>query len=475
MDSELYNFVKSQFDALTTWLGSDFKEELAAFKILNQNCAPFIGSLDNPESFADAERHLIKITMNSLQGGGQEKEFACVSQYAAKRYPDWKEFSEVNISLPERPAPVISDLSSEKNKRSGKIAQILAQNERTPDSPIIYIHLMKTGGSTLRTVLEREYGLDAVFTLYEKGQQQDICIDRYWEMSIENREKKRVFAGHLHFGLHEKLEGPYNYLTMLRDPVERIISLYHYIRSMPNHGHHKRIVGENMSMSDFVESEMSSTLGKLYIQFISGIRTLSYWEYSEEALNATKLRLQEFFPIVGILEKLDESLLLMKRAYGWKTPYYVKENTTKNKPEVTHTDKDMEIIRKVSRMDRELYAHVDNMLEATINEQGADFYDDLEAFRILNRFDEPHFKFLYQPGIFAEVEQHLIQLVLSDLSQKGKLVEMDIVTNYARKEYPEWKELQRVSIVSPQKHPVTPLSTLKGESETFQPEVVIVR
>jgi hypothetical protein len=43
-------------------------------------------------------------------------------------------------------------------------------------------------------------------------------------------------------------------------------------------------------------------------------------------LGAAKEHLRDRFAVVGLTEDFDRSALLTKHAFGWHTPFYVKEN-----------------------------------------------------------------------------------------------------------------------------------------------------
>src|SRR5437667_105406 len=47
---------------------------------------------------------------------------------------------------------------------------------------------------------------------------------------------------------------------------------------------------------------------------------------AEEMLRIAKRNLTEHFTVVGVTEKFDRSLLLMKRCLGWGRPFYVSDN-----------------------------------------------------------------------------------------------------------------------------------------------------
>ncbi len=58
-----------------------------------------------------------------------------------------------------------------------------------------------------------------------------------------------VVSGHYLHGVHERLGGrDYRYVVLLRDPVERVLSLFRYIRGLPGHSRHADLAGPGMTI-----------------------------------------------------------------------------------------------------------------------------------------------------------------------------------------------------------------------------------
>ena len=122
---------------------------------------------------------------------------------------------------------------------------------------IIYIHIPKAGGTTLADWLyaqlrdaseeasgsEEEGWLHSGVFYYPSGYvrgpyTRDIArIKRV----LPQRGLKAIL-GHCQFGIHEQLARPASYVTMLRHPLERIMSLYHFEKLVEEkYGEHQGI------------------------------------------------------------------------------------------------------------------------------------------------------------------------------------------------------------------------------------------
>jgi hypothetical protein len=90
--------------------------------------------------------------------------------------------------------------------------------------------------------------------------------------------------------------------------------------------------------------------------------------------------------VVGLVERFDESLLLLKQAFGWDNIYYISENVSQNRPR--RKEISAAILRQVelaNELDLELYQYGKSLFNAQIERQERDFELRLRAFELLNQ------------------------------------------------------------------------------------------
>ena len=78
---------------------------------------------------------------------------------------------------------------------------------------IIYVHIPKTAGTTLNTIIERHYPPEKRFSLGPRAQED---VARFKALSAAERARIWMLNGHLAYGLHDYLPGPTAYFTILR-------------------------------------------------------------------------------------------------------------------------------------------------------------------------------------------------------------------------------------------------------------------
>ena len=245
------------------------------------------------------------------------------------------------------------------------------ENKRVP----IFSHIPKTAGTTLRTIINQQYPRAVIYTL--RDEIDSIALFR--KLPQHNRAKIRVLQGHKPFGIHEYLQVPVDYITMLRQPVDRVISFYCWILRSPGNDLYEKV--RSMSLGDFADSRLPQVVNQ-QIEFVSGLSNNS----TAEALNVAKRNLALHFTAFGIAEHFDESLLLFKRLLGWGNIYYASQHVAKNRPAKREIPSaTIKLIEKHNFFDMELYEFAKHRLEDVIKKQGQSFWNDVHTFQRMNR------------------------------------------------------------------------------------------
>ncbi|MCM3901921.1 MAG: sulfotransferase family 2 domain-containing protein [Pyrinomonadaceae bacterium] len=250
------------------------------------------------------------------------------------------------------------------------------------DRGLIFIHIPKTAGSTLRPIMDRNHPRDVICKLDFLPRD----LDAFLRLPEPARSRIRVLQGHFPFGLHKHLVVPSDYLTILRNPVDRIISMYYWIHGNQDHVLNKLV--RAMSLKDFADSGFEITANH-QTSLISGLTANS----NSDALAVAKKHLQDEITAFGLNERFDESLLLFKKRLGWKHVFYSRRNVTRSRPRGTEVpDSVLDVIQKHNSLDLELYEFARQRFDETISALGPSFQDEVRRFQRINniwaRFDK---------------------------------------------------------------------------------------
>lgn len=242
------------------------------------------------------------------------------------------------------------------------------------DRTVIFLHLPKAAGSTLNRVIAQQY---APAEIYQTAGKALPIIGT--ELAANPR--VRLIAGHIGFGVHTLLAGPFTYITVLRDPVERMLSHYHFARKLATHPLHAEIAN-GLSLVD-----AARRLANLQTRYLADESVRGTSESTgRDALESAKGNVSRHFAVAGLAERFEETLLLLSRQLGWKIRPVANSNVTRGRPKrQAHSDDELRSIREMNALDYELYDWVRSRFANEVAQAGATFRAQVAWLRWRNR------------------------------------------------------------------------------------------
>lgn len=235
----------------------------------------------------------------------------------------------------------------------------MANIANSPQEVVIFIHLPKTAGTTLYDILKKQYSKRNILTFHGVIGQNREAFEKQYQYTL-NKNQVSLIKGHMNYGLHDVLDCPYKYITVLRNPINRIISVYYYLVQSKFHPQHHLVKGK--TLEEFVTSDMAHHNGQT--RFIAGEYNPSDKLQPANLLERAKKNLQEDFAVVGLTERFDESLMLLQRKLGWKKmPFYVKENKSKKPHDSSISGQAYDLIIEKNSLDIHLYQYAQEIFD----------------------------------------------------------------------------------------------------------------
>ena len=241
---------------------------------------------------------------------------------------------------------------------------------------IIFVHVPKTAGTALDGVIKRSYADGEWYSVRKK--EPDFYKAELGELARAQPRRLRFVTGHAPFGLHEVMgDAPTQYITLLREPIERLKSFFNYAKRHPDHHLHAEIKSGALDLVG-----LARLIANQQVRYLCG-----KWSGvpDEQDLEIAKKNLVERFVVAGLTERFDETLAMFQGKLGWPFRPYTRENTAPRRPMNDLDAAEMSILRRYHELDYALYEFVAKRFEEQVQAQGPAFRRRLAALRVASR------------------------------------------------------------------------------------------
>ncbi|KQO31332.1 hypothetical protein ASF10_22095 [Flavobacterium sp. Leaf82] len=253
---------------------------------------------------------------------------------------------------------------------------------KTSNSSLIFTHVPRSGGITLNSILKNNFPSDKQYSFYIEEFQGsgEKSLNKFVSLPIEEKKKIILLNGHTNFGLHEFYDTPCTYTTLFRDPVTRIPSYYNYILKHNIHYLHNMVIKNRMTLKDVLDSKISIEFDNGQVRQISGFKDVKYGKCDSLMLEKAIENLEKHFPVFGLTEKFDESLMLFQKYFNFKSPYYTVLNESLIKNPSPPSQETIKYITDSNYLDVQFYEYALEKFKKLITDYGDNFENDLKNF-----------------------------------------------------------------------------------------------
>jgi Sulfotransferase family len=179
---------------------------------------------------------------------------------------------------------------------------------------LISVHVPKCAGTSLGDGLVRAYGLEQIFfdsgdRLLDPGSPINVDRKKYLREFDSARDSlltgKCVVHGHFCARKYDRLRAAR--FTMLREPLDRLISHYLFWEHLESHGHalHDRFLSERPTVIEFARMP----------EFRNFYREVMFLDVDMKT-----------FDLIGSMEEMDQTMAALQKLIGKKL-YFEKNNT----------------------------------------------------------------------------------------------------------------------------------------------------
>jgi hypothetical protein len=177
-------------------------------------------------------------------------------------------------------------------------------NKNKVGAPLVYlIHIHKTAGTSIRAYLQEGFGKENCFWHGPKRN-----LPQMIESSPGRFNRLKAIGGHIGFAKIPKpvLDKYPIFVSALRDPLARVVSHYHHIRTHSTHNLHPQV--GNKTLFEAMRVPVFATMSdRLQIGYLCGRKDLSALR---DALSRNKY-------IIGKQEKLEDLFRCLSTTFGF--------------------------------------------------------------------------------------------------------------------------------------------------------------
>lgn len=241
--------------------------------------------------------------------------------------------------------------------------------KRVLGDPIIFLHIPKTGGTSLATSLKKCYGEPL------KRRKKDSMEDYFKVVQNCQNVPKYIGGCHMPYGVHTYFQSThYRYVTCLREPMERVLSNYHHFKSRGDKELNSRNLVDGLSCYfDFNNLQTRMLSGDLALYGVSAIENFNTngpLLYSPSVLSKAKQNLLDITSkggVVGVSHLSGEFASNIAKAFNiprrcMLQSVHSKKNTSgKRKTKKLCSDEELEKIKELNQMDLELFEFAEKL------------------------------------------------------------------------------------------------------------------
>jgi len=211
---------------------------------------------------------------------------------------------------------------------------------------LVFEHIPKTAGTTfIVSYLRAAFCPQERFIVSGEPDEHDRDMEQLMRMPESERRKLRMVAGH-YLEMFRLVEPEARYISLVRDPIQRVISAYRHFLSDPSLNRWAREqFGDHVSLRDYALHVLPSN---------QQAKTLLGGNYEDLTDAELKGRLRERFHLVGLTEDFIGFVMYLHFTENMPLCLFDDRNTRRGHT-VEPTEADLEAIRQRNSLDIRLY------------------------------------------------------------------------------------------------------------------------
>lgn len=237
---------------------------------------------------------------------------------------------------------------------------------------IVFTHIQKTAGNSIIAFLRRCLTAPQVARIHEL----EVASREAIKEAIENKfGKYDVLAGHIPFSrrIDQLLDRPSANISIMREPVDRVVSLYFYLKANAGWLDQGKFIVENkLGLKEFASSEAYFDNHMVRMMCDLDPMSVPLGQCNAEMLEQAKINVVKNFLLVGLTEEIHDYLRVMAHLFCWSLDDVPKENVNEMRAPMSKMTEDaLATVAECNKYDVELYKFVREVWHVTTSESRA--------------------------------------------------------------------------------------------------------
>jgi len=233
-------------------------------------------------------------------------------------------------------------------------------------TPVVFVHIPRTAGTSFGRLLDAVHAGRPIETFYGDPEHPVVNakIERFRALPPPAKAAIALVRGHVVYRFDPAFDDAHH-VTLLREPLARLVSYYHYALRERHHYLHDYLMQRRLGLEDFLGSDASIDLDNYQVRAVCGRAFASPRERVTQAdCDVAKYRLAHGFKAFGLTERFDDSLALFSRTLGWQLPGPVRVNTGAYDPRLEVSAACRSRFLEKNRFDQELHEFARDLFES---------------------------------------------------------------------------------------------------------------